>query len=114
MGKDLALHGVDDVWEHAGLTCVLRHAAFGAPCGYVMVPQGHPLYGAYYDDVVGVDVHGGPTFSGRIEGVEGWALGFDMAHFGDVDPLDGYVLRTDGECVAETECLAEQLAERGQ
>lgn len=56
--------------------------------------------------------HGGLTFAGPIEG-EDWWLGFDMGHYGDLDLSTLTPLRTDAECIAETEMLAEQLAERG-
>ena len=53
-------------------------------CGYAVIPEDHPFYGADYDDVEDdIDVHGGLTFSGDIEDVDGFLLGFDCAHYGD-------------------------------
>lgn len=102
-------------WEHAGMTCALRHGFNGAPCGYVLVPEGHPLHGVGYDDAndTGVYAHGGLTFAGSLEGDGNWWLGFDMAHYGDLDFAALTPLRSDAECIVETEMLAEQLAERG-
>lgn len=37
-------------WEHAGMRCVRRCGMLGAPCGYVEVPEGHPLYGVEFWD----------------------------------------------------------------
>ncbi|WP_273382568.1 hypothetical protein [Enorma phocaeensis] len=104
-------------WEHAGMTCAIRHGVLGCPCGYVRVPEGHPFHGRRYDEC-DVEAYGGLTFSGEIGGEGGWWLGFDMAHIFDFDPgLRPYgmvPLRTDDDCARETERLAERLAERGQ
>ena len=61
--------------------------------GYVVVPDGHPMHGADYDDV-DVSVHGGLTFASSVGAVSGWPevlsedgggwiFGFDTAHPGD-------------------------------
>ncbi len=104
-------------WGSLGLKCVLRHNDFGAPCGYVRVPAGHVLYGrnpcdeAMYD----LDVHGGITFA-EFVGDE-FYLGFDMAHAFDIEYVwsDPHIkcIRTDQECIDETDHLAEQIAELG-
>ena len=99
--------------EATGLPCLVLRNRFGALCGYVGVPAGHPWHGAGYDDVrTGAgdwpDVHGGLTFSGGCEASgdpaktichvpadgepdEVWWLGFDCA--GALDLLPGYVGR---------------------
>lgn len=104
-------------WEHAGMTCAIRHGVLGCPCGYVRVPDGHPLHGLNHDRC-DVDAYGGLTFSGRLHGEVGWWLGFDMAHASDVEYVPGTFevrpLRTDDECAEWTNRLAEQLAERGR
>lgn len=64
--------------------------------GYVAVPPEHPLYGKHYDDIDGVIVHGGLTYSDNYrnqfpsiiffdgEIPEGyWVFGSDTCHFGD-------------------------------
>ena len=107
------------LWEHAGMTCAMRRCAFEAPCGYVLVPEWHPLHGAKYEEAESrLDVHGGVTFAGDLEGL-GYAVGFDMSHACDVKFIPGtcYVIpmRTDEESAEETNRLAEQpavLAER--
>ena len=102
-------------WEHAGMTCAIRHGFAGCPCGYVRVPEGHPFHGLHYDSC-DVDAYGGLTYSGRLYGEAGWWLGFDMAHASDVEFDYGFFgvhpLRTDDECAEWTDRLAEQLAER--
>ena len=53
-------------------------------CGYVVIPEDHPFYGEDYDEVEGyVDVHGGVTFSGELDGIDGFLLGFDCNHYCD-------------------------------
>ena len=103
---------IEKLWEHAGMTCALRHGAFNAPCGYVLVPEGHPLHGDEYGKAEAcLDVHGGVTFAGDLEGM-GWAVGFDMAHACDLEYRQGEArcIRSDEECVEETDRLAESLA----
>ena len=107
-------------WTHAGMTCALRHGAFNAPCGYVAVPEGHPLHGKGQNmdsPVHDLDVHGGVTFTGKLrsDGQQRFWIGFDMAHWCDFAPYDHTLcIRTDWECVAETNRLAEQLAKMGE
>lgn len=97
------------------MTCVIRHVGFDAPCGYVKIPEDHVLYGLdYFDypDHVKLYAHGGIKFSGELDGMQGWYVGFDMQHFEDFDPLDcTKCVRTDKECERETNRLAEQIAE---
>lgn len=106
--------GIVKTWKHSGMICVVRHGVFDAPCGYVAIPEDHVLYGLnYYDypDYVTLHVHGCITFSGKLDGMQGWYVWFDMAHFGDFDPLDyAKCVRTDKECEHETNRLAEQIA----
>lgn len=53
-------------------------------CGYVVIPEDHPFYGLDYEEVEeDIDVHGGLTFSGEFEDVDGFLVGFDCAHAGD-------------------------------
>lgn len=104
-------------WEHAGMTCVLRHGALDVPCGYVVLPEGHPLHSVEYVDMEECpDVYGGVTWTGELIGCSelGWLIGFDMGHFGDFGDNPLRCIRTDEECVAETNRLAEQVADWGE
>ena len=84
-------------FEHAGYKClILRHPELGHLCGYVGIPSGHPCYGKHYDhlpyeDLLIVEVHGGPTFSqagnGKAWPAGYWWLGFDCAHAWDLVPF---------------------------
>lgn len=101
-------------WWFMGMRCALRHGAFGCPSGYVMLPEGHPWHGMKDRELERIiDVHGGVTFLGTLhELADGsrW-VGFDMAHAGD---MGGFVpIRTDEDCIRETERLAEQVALAG-
>lgn len=57
----------------------------GEANGYVVLPVDHPFHGYNYDFVDQyVSVHRGLTYSGKqYDGHDGWAYGFDTAHFGD-------------------------------
>ena len=55
-------------------------------CGYVQVPETHPLYKQHYD-AFEVSVHGGLTYAGEAEApLSGYWIGFDCAHSGDLSP----------------------------
>ena len=109
---------IERKWEHEGMTCCIRHGVFGAPCGYVRVPEGHPLFGAGIDkaEASGIAAYGGITFAGELRdpNVDGWWLGFDMGHAFDMRydrrTREFVPKRTDRECIGETETLAVQLA----
>lgn len=81
----------------AGLDGMIVRNRLGALCGYVAVPNGHPLYGADYNHIDGLRAHGGLTYTdkcadhichvpepGRPSDV--WWLGFDTAHAFDLIP----------------------------
>jgi hypothetical protein len=116
-------------FEHSGLPCLLVRGPLGGWCGYAAVPPGHPLHGTPYNDV-DVEVHGGLTYADRCQGHichvpkpgepdEVWWLGFDCGHYTDLLPgMTKYNFNQDGTyrdvdyVRAETERLAEQLAEK--
>jgi hypothetical protein len=81
-------------------TMILRNA-LGTLCGYVGVPEGHPLHGLPYHDwnatspeqeaISNIQVHGGLTFAGQHrrapdEQRDCWWFGFDCAHARDFVP----------------------------
>jgi len=80
-------------WEQDGycrMIIIIHYERQSWRCGYVGVPEGHPLYGIDdYDSVdneIQSDVHGGLTFAGRtdlISECKYWFFGFDCNHFGD-------------------------------
>lgn len=54
-------------------------------CGYVRLPEDHKFYGKKYGEIDGcVNVHGGVTFAGALDGMDGFYVGFDCAHLGDM------------------------------
>lgn len=91
--------------EATGMPCL---ATRGNPlqgnwCGYVAVNPGHPYHGKSYDEVPGVAVHGGLTYSAPCfedEAIERavchvpepgqpgdvWWFGWDCGHYMDVMP----------------------------
>lgn len=85
--------------QRTGLPClVVRSETLGNWCGYVGVPEGHPLHGKHYyhHRLRGINVHGGLTFSNTCGGKichvredgdpEVWWFGFDCAHWMDFSP----------------------------
>lgn len=82
--------------EFTGLLCVLARGYFGAWCGYVAVPAGHPWHGLGYHDLdADVVVHGGLTFAdvgvpraeeSRDDIAGSYFLGFDCNHAFDLAP----------------------------
>ena len=91
---------IDDA---TGLDCMIVRNHWGAWCGYVGVPPGHPAHGKNYDEAPNVSVHGGLTFAGMCDETEDPAfgichvpapgrpgdvywLGFDCGHAWDIQP----------------------------
>jgi hypothetical protein len=90
----------------AGLPGCIREgfAVYGRNvCGYVAVPETHPLYKSENYDAFDVDCHGGLTFS-RVRDGQHW-VGFDTAHAGD-----GPGVQNEAYVTAEVESLAKQIA----
>lgn len=60
-------------------------------CAYAGIQKDHPLAGFGYDDLMGVNAHGGLTYAGNgVTGVpDGYYwYGWDYAHAGDVSVYD--------------------------
>ena len=91
--------------EATGLPClIVRAEGMGHLCGYVGVPEGHPLFKVHYASVeMDIDVHGGLTFSDMCADTEDeskcvchvanpgqpehvWWFGFDCHHCHDMAP----------------------------
>ncbi len=70
--------------ETTSLRCAISRNHGGALCGYVNIPESHSLYGVGYDDI-DASCHGGLTYAGA-SGLDGWWVGFDCAHSGDLSP----------------------------
>lgn len=90
-------------FEHKGYTGVIAHQRLNDEikeahpdvgilcdwfCGYVVIPETHPLHRVEYDDTynsnMDIEVHGGLTYSGdHILKSREWCLGFDCNHFMD-------------------------------
>ena len=120
-----------DLWkdERTGLYCLVMRTTLGALCGYVGLPNEHPLYAVHYleESFPDVNVHGGVTFSDRMTDRENlWWVGFDCSHYGDYVPgmasfmnplnIPSYekgVYRDMSYVRAECASLAEQLSNFG-
>jgi hypothetical protein len=85
-------------WVHAGLAClVLRHPRHGHYCGYVAVPESHPLYGKPHGEAAGLDFHGAINYAHACSGYvchvpapgmpeTVWWFGGDFGHYRDISP----------------------------
>lgn len=69
-------------------------------CGYVEVPEDHPLFGLEYSDPEFPDfeVHGGITFTDFLHETDTYCIGFDCNHYLD----DPHIQNAD---FTEIECL---------
>ena len=74
--------------EAPGLECLVIRSMSSALCGYVKIPESHPLHGVEYTNkpLTGILVHGGLTFSGDRENDGQHWIGFDCAHYLDICP----------------------------
>lgn len=64
--------------------CIRRVPRSGHLCGYVHLTQDNDYYGVEYDNIP-VSCHGGLTYSSEHN--DEWVIGFDCAHFGDLQPF---------------------------
>ena len=49
--------------------------------GYVLIPEDNPLYGVHYHPLKSfIRVSGGLSYSGRIDDIDGYVLGFNCDH----------------------------------
>ena len=116
-----------------GYPCLIRRAPkTGALCGYVGVPESHPLFSVDYGDprVVDILVHGGVTFADSCDDDEDegigichrpgsdesdvvWWLGFDCAHGGDLLPAcrphGWFVSRSPGSTYRDFEYVTHEV-----
>ena len=80
-------------FEHSGMKCLVIRSIIESPesilwfgghlCGYVVLPEYHPLYECkYYPDF---EVHGDITFNDSLN-EHAFALGFDCGHMNDMIP----------------------------
>lgn len=67
-------------FEEMGFTAWVEQMPEGFLCGYVYLPEEHPLYGMDEDEIdTYLYVYGGVTFAGEKTDGSGWAVGFDTA-----------------------------------
>ena len=106
MKKIVLKNGLEIVIEYQSKTpedydIVIAFMPLGHRCGYVGVPNSHPLYGKHYDDV-DVEIHGGLTYADYRKDFDEtnklWYFGFDCAHCGDTndyESLEKYGMMTE-------------------
>lgn len=99
--------------------CYIRRVLrSGHLCGYVHLTTDNDYYGYEYDDIP-VDCHGGLTYASEHENE--WVIGFDCAHYGDLQPfhnygiLGNYGIYRDMEFVQkQCESICEQLSTKSK
>ena len=118
-------HVIEKDWiTGSGLRAVAVLIPSRHRCGYVEIPEDHPMFGKHYDDVRDkdgdyIDVHGGLTYDGAgdypAKSTGHW-YGFDCAHLGDASLdaernkwMEGGEVRTMEYVVRECERLAKQF-----
>lgn len=92
---------IEKEWISNSLKCMVVFQKGGYRCGYVEVPQTHPLFGKHYNNYINdsinveikdfFNVHGGITFSGECSeqsANHNWFFGFDCAHWNDKIDFD--------------------------
>ncbi len=95
LGKGPWVDEPDEVsFEHADMQCLITRVILREPvpgevwfgghlCGYVIIPEYHPLFGC--EEYPDFDVHGAITYSDFF-GEVGFMIGFDCGHTGDLIP----------------------------
>lgn len=78
---------IESDFMHLGFRCVVLFMPHGFRCGYVQVPDYHPVRGVPYDKL-DICCHGGMTYGADHlyyvdESHESWWIGFDCGHYGD-------------------------------
>lgn len=87
-------------------------------CGYVRIPETSVLYGRDYEDVMvnSLQVHGGITYTGHRFDDNGWWIGFNCSHIGDLPPCrpsKGYCQYRDMEYVKQQiKSLVDKIIQR--
>lgn len=112
---------IEKEWTtNAGLEAACIMVRDSHRCGYVRVPDDHPLHGVDWSEAdfpeADLEVHGGVTFTGPHPLTDsGWWIGFDCAHAGDAFGSEGFriegVHRSLEYVIAECEKLARQIKE---
>lgn len=106
-----------------GVILRIRPESSGHLCGYVKISKGKskPHYDEYNSK--GIEVHGGLTFSGELPEMEGYWIGFDCAHSGDLMPMSqgrdlweslGYTYKDMSYVEGELRHLIDQVKELSQ
>lgn len=117
-------------WKHepSGYDLLMWRNHMGTWCGYVGLPETHPLHGLNYGSeefLERLETHHGLTFSDTFVDVKDrfelpdelrllWWIGFDCAHFGDVMPaMDALTsaLRDTNGTLQRFEAMKKQLLE---
>lgn len=79
MGYDLIVRKVS--YEPGHVKIDIFNPNYHRYFGYVVIPEGNPFYGVDYNPLKSfIDVSGGLSYSGRIDDIDGYVLGFNCDH----------------------------------
>ena len=78
-------------FTHCGLRCLILRGPIGSLNGYVELPESSSAWGMDHTWDDPFEVHGGITFSGYLNSLQGesemiYVIGFDTAHAWDLPP----------------------------
>lgn len=106
-------------FTHCGLRCLILRGPMGSLNGYVELPESSSAWGMDHMWENPFEVHGGITFSGYLNSLQGeseiiYVVGFDTAHAWDLLPkmswpASGGTYKNLEFVTNETKSLAEQI-----
>lgn len=112
----IELHNDQVEFEYRGYKCFIMVMSGGYLNGYVLITKNHPAYMKRYYEL-DIDCHGGLSFSDFASHKnldDGWFIGFDCAHAGDLVPNFSNspgVWRDEEYVTNELKSIVEQLIE---
>lgn len=115
LGQHMNSMGIEKQWLSAnGMRCMVVIHPMKHRCGYVETSSSNGLYEEAYDKIynenISIEVHGGITFSGRLDFADGYWLGYDCAHSMDKTHFNPKGIERSLEyCVEQCELLSRQI-----
>lgn len=81
---------VEEKFKYKGYNCIITLSDYGWRCGYIILPNSHPLAHKELHELTDIECHGGINYSDNthscfnLDGIGGgWIIGFSFDHFKD-------------------------------
>lgn len=80
---------IENDFSYLGFRCVVTGVSTGHRCGFIAIPEGHPLHGQNREQLKEIDIYGGWTFCESSANYPvttdhpTWWIGFDCGHSGE-------------------------------